>query len=461
MDWSARRKIESVLLLFLFCLAAGQAQQGDTLLSWYISQGLENNLALRQKDADYEKSLKALDEARSYFFPALSLNARYSLAEGGRTIYFPVGDMINPVYTTLNYLTQSNLFPTDIENQEFRFLRPHEQETKLELIQPLFNPDILYNYKIRKEMTLYHRADRDAYRRALVADIKKAYYTYLKMVQIDRLVASTRKVLEESVRLNEKLYENQKVTIDVVYRARSELSRFEQNAAEAGKNLRAARVYFNFLLNRPLGDTILTAAGEPPLPPSLPDAGRDRTLALQNREEVKQLQHGLQSLDYQLKLNRNNRLPTLFAALDYGIQGEKYAFDFDHDFTLASFVLRWDLFSGMQKKSRIEQTRLEIDRLTARREELDRQIQLQVDNAWHTLRAARKAMEAAADEEQAATKAFSVMSRKYEEGMARYVEFLDSRTNMTGARLRNIITRYDYMIALADYERVTATYLMK
>jgi outer membrane protein TolC len=45
--------------------------------------------------------------------------------------------------------------------------------------------------------------------------------------------------------------------------------------------------------------------------------------------------------------------------------------------------------------------------------------------------------------------------------MANYVEFLDSRTNMTGAQLRNIITKYDYLIALADYERVTATYLMK
>ncbi len=460
MDWSVRRKSKAAVFVFLFCVFTAVAQEGDTLLSWYIGQGLQNNLALRQKDTDYEKSLKALDEARSYFFPALSLNARYSLAEGGRTIYFPIGDMINPVYTTLNYLTSSNLFPTDIENQEFRFLRPHEQETKLELIQPLFNPDILYNYKIRKEMTGYWKADRDTYRRALVADIKKAYYTYLKMVQIDKLVASTRKVLEESVRLNEKLYENQKITIDVVYRARSELSRFEQNAAEAKKNLRAASAYFNFLLNRPLDDTILVG-GAPDLPPLLPDAGRDKMLALQNREEIQQLQHGLQSLDYQLKLNRNNRLPVVFAAVDYGIQGEKYAFDFDHDFTLASFVLRWDLFKGMQKKARIEQTRLEIDRLTAKQQELYQQIRLQVDNAWHTLQAARKALEASVEEEKAATKAFSVMSRKYEEGMASYVEFLDSRTNMTGAQLRNIITKYDYLIALSEYERVTATYLMK
>ncbi len=437
-----------------------QAGDGDTLLNWYVRQGLENNLALQQKNADYQKSLKALEEARSYFFPALSFNARYSLAEGGRTIYFPVGDMINPVYRTLNYLTHTELFPTDIENQTFRFLRPHEQETKLELVQPLFNPEILYNYKIRKELTGVARADRDAYRRNLVADIKKAYYTYLKMLQIDRLVATTRKVLQESVRLNEKLYENQKVTVDVVYRARSELSRFEQHAAEVKKNLEAARTYFNFLLNRPLDDTILVG-GEPDLPPLLPDAERDKMMALQNREEVKQLDHALRSLDYRLKMHRNERLPVLFAAVDYGFQGEKYRFDLDHDFTLASFVLRWDLFEGMQKKAKVGQTRWEIDRLQARRDELNRQISLQVENAWNTLVASRKAMEAAAEEEVAAEKAFRVVAKKYELGMARYVEFLDARTNMTGAQLRNIITKYDYLIALADYERVTATYHIK
>ncbi len=449
-----------MLLLFCFLSSGGVHGQEDTLLSWYVRTGLENNLALQQRDADYRKSLMVLEEARSYFFPALSFNARYSLAEGGRTIYFPVGDMINPVYQTLNYLTSSNLFPTDIENQTFRFLRPHEQETKLQLVQPLFNPKVFYSYRIQKELTGVMRADRDAYRRQLVADIKKAYYTYLKMVQIDSLVLTTREVLKESVRLNEKLYENQKVTVDVVYRARSELSRFEQRAAEARKNLHAAQAYFNFLLNRPLGDTILVGP-EPPLPPLLPDLARDQQAALRGREEVQQMNYALRSLDQQLKLHRNDRLPVLFAAVDYGIQGEKYLFDTDHDFMLASFVLRWDLFQGMQKKAKIEETRWEIDRLQARQEELTQQILLQVENAWHNLLASRKAMEAAAEEEKAARKAFRMTARKYEEGMARYVEFLDARTNMTGAQLRNIITRYDYLIALAEYERVTASYLMK
>ena len=39
------------------------------------------------------------------FLPDISMNARYTVARGGRIIEFPVGDLLNPVYITLNMLT--------------------------------------------------------------------------------------------------------------------------------------------------------------------------------------------------------------------------------------------------------------------------------------------------------------------------------------------------------------------
>ena len=96
---------------------------------------MANNLALKQKEQNYLKSQNALREARSLFYPDLSLNARYTVAEGGRIIQFPIGDMMNPVYSTLNMLLASDQFPMQ-ENQEFPFYRPTEHETKLSLVQP-------------------------------------------------------------------------------------------------------------------------------------------------------------------------------------------------------------------------------------------------------------------------------------------------------------------------------------
>jgi outer membrane protein len=93
-------------LITLFFLS--QWITAQSILQEYINEGLMNNLALQQKEAGYRQSLQTLREAKGLFYPAVSLNARYTVSEGGRVIEFPVGDMLNPVYTTLNQLTASD-----------------------------------------------------------------------------------------------------------------------------------------------------------------------------------------------------------------------------------------------------------------------------------------------------------------------------------------------------------------
>ncbi len=106
--------------------------------------------------------------------------------------------MLNPAYNTLNQLTMSGRF-TGIENEKFRFYRPTEHETKLSLVQPVFNPDIYFNHRIRKNMTGVREADYKIYRSSLVAEIKKAYFNYLKAMELKELAERTRLLLEESM----------------------------------------------------------------------------------------------------------------------------------------------------------------------------------------------------------------------------------------------------------------------
>ncbi len=136
----------SILLTAILGLMCTFLQAQNSYLDSYIREGLESNKGLKQKQLDYASDLSALKEAKGMFFPDISMNARYTVAKGGRTIEFPVGDMLNPVYSTLNMLTASEVFP-QIENQEFAFYRPTEHETKLSLVQPIFNSDIVQNYK--------------------------------------------------------------------------------------------------------------------------------------------------------------------------------------------------------------------------------------------------------------------------------------------------------------------------
>ncbi|MBN1198307.1 MAG: TolC family protein, partial [Bacteroidales bacterium] len=125
-------KTSIAIFLLIGVSISGSAQ--NQVLENYIREGFDNNLGLKQKQLNYARSLQVLNQAKALFFPDLGFSARFTVAEGGRTIDFPVGDLLNPVYATLNELTHSQQFP-QVGNEQIYFIRPTEQETKLTLRQ--------------------------------------------------------------------------------------------------------------------------------------------------------------------------------------------------------------------------------------------------------------------------------------------------------------------------------------
>jgi outer membrane protein TolC len=443
-------------LVLVIILLSGVLAAQETVLDDYLEAGLENNLALKQKEVNYQKSLQVLQQARSYFYPDISLNMRYSAAEGGRIIEFPVGTMLNPVYKTLNLLLGQDQFP-DIENMNFAFYRPTEQETKLSLVQPLIDPKILYNSRITKELSHAMKADAEAYQRQLVAEIKTAYFNYLKSLRLIQLLDKTRELLEENVRVNEKLYNNSRVTIDNVYRSRAELSKLDQQYALARKNNQVAMAYFNFLLNRPFDSEILTDASYDSIP-EIFSLVNITSQALEKREELDMLRSYSRVADNNLSMQRMDRIPSLYAAVDYGFQGTRYEFNGRQDYMFASLVLHWDIFHGFQKKAKIGEARVEQEIRTAQLEEAEQQIRLQSIAAYYDLLASAESIRAASEEVLSTKNAFRVVDRKFREGQAALIEYIDSRTGMTRAEENLIISKFDYHIKYAELERTACFY---
>ena len=471
----------STTLLFSLLLALGYvslavAQQAP--LDEYIQEGLENNLALQQQSLDLQKSLQAMDEARGMFMPEVSLQARYSRAGGGRQISFPVGDLLNPVYGTLNemLLTQGEpaRFP-QLENVEIAFLRDREQETKVRIIQPIFQPAILHNYRLQQHLISSQEAAMQAYEQVLIRDIKVAYYNYLKASRAVEIYDAARDLVDENLRVNQSLLQYDKVTQDAVFRANAEALAVAQLQNEAGRDRDLARSYFNFLLNRTF-DTSIEAVDEERLLVSMEPAARLipasaeyaedpyaalNELAVGNRHELKQLESAIAATQSAVAVSKSAFLPGVSFALDLGMQGTSYGLAGDRSFYMASVVLDWKLFRGFQNRSRLQQAQIEVQKLRTRHEELERQIQLQVQEAYDNVDVALESLETAEERLRSSREGYRLVNRKYEEGMTNQVSFLDARSTLTEAEHNLNITRYDLLIRMAELEYAAAVYRAK
>lgn len=461
----SRFLISLILILSVMPLKNGLTQTARftdyKILNGYIKDGLKNNLALKQKQFAFQKSIQALKEARGMFLPSVSIEARYSRAGGGRTIEFPVGDMMNPVYQSLNEIFTAmgqppKPFPV-LENESIHFLREEEHDTKIRAVQPVFQPVIYYNYKIKTKMNDMSRFEVDVYKRALIADIKKAYFNYLKTDYLVGVIKETLELLHENLRVSKALHENQKITKDGVYRSRAELSKVEQQLVEIENSRETAQFYFNFLLNRPLDLKIEPAADFEVDQAVNADLESAWAVALKNREELSQLEKAVEIAGYSKKIASSGFLPGISVVGDYGFEGEQYNFDKDHDYWMVSGVLQWNLFRGFQDEAKSQQAEIEKKRLQTKRKELENLVRLQVQQAMNNLIAAKKSISTAKVRRRSAEESFKITEKKYREGMAVLVEYLDARTTLTRARVNEILTYHDFLRGKAELEKVTAS----
>jgi outer membrane protein TolC len=432
----------SVALLAAAPLAA-QTGPMDAL----VEEAIRANRGLQERRLADAQSEAAVREAAALRRPTVSFDARYSRTDG----VLNLGDLVNPAYAALNQMTGSTDFPTDIDAR-----LPLMQETKVRVAQPLFRPAIGHNVRLRRSLRGVQGAELAAATRQLAADVQGAYLQHARAARVVEVYAATLPLLAENLRVAERLVAAGRATPDAVFRARAELGEAEQARDAAGQGRQAAARLLNYLLDRPL-DAPVEVGADSLLAPALAltlDEARER--ARTGREELRGADLGVQAAEAQGRIARAARLPALSLAVDYGIQGNRYELSRDADFAIASLVVEWSPWDGGATGARRTQATLEAERARTRRADAERQIDLQVRQAYEAAAVARAAIETARARVAAARRTFELVARKYQEGAAPQVEYLDARSAYTRAELNHVLTRYEYALRYVELERAAA-----
>jgi outer membrane protein TolC len=455
------------LLLGLGCMPAVIQAQAivepprplAAVIDEYVREGLASNLSLQAQDLEVERATAALDEARARYFPDIGLAARYSKSDGGRTIEIPLGTMLNPAYQTLNELLiaqgQPPRFPT-LQNETIAFLRETEQDTRLTLRMPIIAPAIPAAVRAQRELLGASEYSRQALARRLKRDITVGYLRWLGSVRNQGIVDASVVLLNENLRVNESLFRNGKITQDQVLRARAELLQVEQQSRDA-KNLAAqAQSYLNFLLNRPLETPLENAEMEANISATTRALAELRQAALDNRPEIAELTHLTRASEAQTSVARAELWPTLSLGADGGIQGEEYEFGRGSNYYTVSLLLNWNLFDGGARRAVVRQSNAIARRTATQLSELTQQVQLEVQQSLDALNTSADSLATADARAEASRSAFRIASRKRDEGAISQVEFIDARSNLTGAELNLNITRFEVLARQAELDYATA-----
>jgi len=453
--------MKTLLTLTFLLLSISSAFTQESVLDSYIQTALDSNLALQQKEYSYQKSLEALKEAKRMFLPTVSLDAKYSVADGGRTVDIPFGDMLNPVYANLNQINQvtnpsAPVYP-QIENPELNFVRSPEQETKLVAGMPVFNASIIQNHKIKKGLSDVESISLDIYKRELVKEVKEAYVNYLQAEQLYVLYSNTLKTVNQSLKNRQILYENDKITIDEVYAAKAQVKQIERDLSDANKNKVMASSWFNFLLNKDFDSKIDTENLNTSI---ISNSNLDelKNSAISNREELFQLDKYLEIQNNTVKLQRAEALPVVSVFGQYGIQGTDYSFNSESAMAVAGVSLKWNLFTSGQRKSKINLANIDLKITENKKNEAERQIQLEVIDAYYSIQTAKQGIELAQEELQNFQQSHNLIEKKYQLGMANYLEYSNSLNNKLNAENKLILAGYSYQLEQIKLERLTSSY---
>lgn len=439
--------VPPLLLLAALCVAPAAAVAQHPLDA-LVREGLERNLGLAASRLEARRTALELPRATAALLPTVDVDARWSEFSG----VLDLGTLINPAYQTLNQLTGTNNFPTDLS-----ITVPFKQDMRVRVVQPLFAPAAWAGRRAAEAVRDAGAAayGRDA--RALGAGIRLAW---LRAAAAERQVAiwrATLEVLDENLRVNQRLVAAGTATPDAAHRARADRAETVQSLVEAQRDAEAARRALNELVRRPL-DAPLAPMPDTALVRRSAAADQDPRRAVEADEDPLLATDPLPPLDLALASARDHReelngaaaaerqaaagvraatasfLPVVALAGDYGFQGNTLRFG-SNDFAVASLSLQWNVFRGGADAARRQQAAIQREQAQLQREATAQAVEREVRDAWSAAVSADTALAAAVERRTAAARTLVLVTRRYEEGLASHLEFTDARAAWTRAAL--------------------------
>jgi len=437
------RKI-SIFLGILFFLLLGSSiilASEELTLEESIKIALEKSLSIYA--AQEEIKAKEFEElsTKADFLPKLSTSYTYTRLDN---------DTINDAkYTTYPYPSFSprEISPLDTNTYQFNITATQPLFTgwRLTIARDLAALGV-DTAKIQKETAIQD----------LVLNVKKAYFGILKAEKLAKVAEQSVELLEAQLKVSQAFYDEGIIAKNELLQTEVQMAQARQNLIKAKNGVEIGKSLFNKLLRRELsqGVKIKDILDYYPIK-FLLDQCMEK--AGQNRPEIKEVSLNVMSAEKAIDLTKSSYYPSVTLIGNYQRKTDDVLLDSspgeDPDNWTIMLKGEWIFWEWRKKRHGVAAARAKLAKVNYILKEIKDNIQLEVKEAYLSLREAEKNIQVAKKAVVQAEENFRMNEERYKQQVATSTDVLDALTLLTQARTNYFNALSEHNIAWARLER--------
>lgn len=437
--------MKRILLILLILSSFNLKSQSQKLsLSECIDLAIENNENLKNSILE-EKISKALsNEYLSIGFPQINF-------DGGIKYNHEVPKSL---------LDISRFMPGVPEGteQEVQFGQAYDGRVDLFVNQMIFNGSYFVGLSAAKELVKLSEKMTERNVIDIHESVSKAYYTTLNTKSRVDLVDSNIDRLDALLKQTKSLYENgfvEKLDLDRIQVSFNNL-KSEKIKADRLYDLSLAVLKFQIGISVDKKIELIEEFNE--------ELVTAFTFDLNEFDYSKRIEYSILQTDknlkfYELKNNRSQYLPQVYANYNYGYNTSasqsNIFFESDRWKKFGTFGLQVivPIFDGFLKRSRINQSKFKIEQVENQMLFLERSINLQINQSLAAYQNSKESLKIASENLVLAQDVYFASEKKYAQGVGSNLELIDSNNSLKIAQNQYYNSLYESIISIIDIKK--------
>ena len=442
------RKILFTSLLLISFLSFSQKK--NLTLEECISLALENNENLKNSYLEEKISTALSKEYLSVGLPQISF-------DGGIKYNHEVQKSIIDISRFMPGVPEGT-------EQEVQFGQTYDGRMDLYVNQMIFNGSYFVGVSASRELI---RLSEKMTKRNIIdiyESVQKAYFTALNTKSRIDLVNENLDLLSELLDQTNKLYENgfvEKLDIDRITVSYNNL-KSEKIKADRLYDLSISVLKFQIGLPIEIEIELIGELSE--------DLINNFSYELKDFDYSKRIEYSILQTDknlksYDLKNNRSQYLPQIYANYNYGYNSSASQSNlfFNSDrwkkFGTLGFLVVIPIFDGFLKRSKINQSKYKIEQIENQMMFLERSINLQINQSFANFENSKESLEITRKNLNLARDVYYASEKKYSEGVGSNLELIDSNNSLKTAQNQYYNALYESVIASIDIKKTLGVLL--